>query len=350
MDKTQTLQLSFYGVNIGIKSSCAEALEHIDRDFSYFKSPAAAAAGMEIVAYQQEPPYAGLAPMSAAYLSPRNICYHRGNLKYIDYPGRAMVVCDRANRRYSVYSLDPLALHEICYMLIISLIGEQFDKRGLCRVHALGFELEGKAILLLLGMGGGKTTIALDTLSLNSKVRLISEDSPLIDRQGNILPFPLRIGIRPQSLPENIPQRYIRFFPREEFGPKYLIDIDFFKNRISACQAYPAGVVILGRRVLGQEPRIIPAGKYAAYRQFVKDCVIGMGLYQGIEYIFQKSPLEIISRVPYLWSRSLNAGRLISRAKIFEFLITNDRQKNTLVFNDFLRRLDKGPEADKNET
>ncbi|MFA5157217.1 MAG: hypothetical protein WC532_07545 [Candidatus Omnitrophota bacterium] len=339
MNKLETLQLSFYGVDVRIKSSCAQALEYIGRDFSYFKTPNPQSTGIEITVYQQEPPYADLAPMVASYLSPRNICYRRGDLKYIDYPGRALVIYDRKNRRYSVYALDPVALHEICYTLIISLIGEQFDKKGLCRVHALGFELEGKAILLLLGMGGGKTTITLDTLSLNNKVKLISEDSPLIDRQGNVFPFPLRIGIRPQSLPKEIPQHYIRFFPREEFGPKFLIDIEFFGDRISACRPFSGATVILGRRVLGQEPKITPVGKPAACRKFFEDCVIGMGLFQGIEYIFQKSPAEIISRIPYLYSRSRNAWRLINRAKAFEFMITNNREKNTAIFNDFLRSI-----------
>lgn len=31
---------------------------------------------------------------------------------------------------------------------------------------------------------------------------LLSEDTPLIDRYGTMLPFPLRLGVRPNNRPE----------------------------------------------------------------------------------------------------------------------------------------------------
>ena len=67
--------------------------------------------------------------------------------------------------------------------------------------------------------GGGKTTLLLQFIKEDS-IKLISEDSPLIDSSGNALPFPIRIGISECDKPSDIPDEQMHLIERMEFKPK----------------------------------------------------------------------------------------------------------------------------------
>jgi hypothetical protein len=223
-------------------------------------------------------------------------------------------------------------------MAIISLVSEQLDKHHMHRVHGLGLTGNGKGILLLLEMGGGKTTLAVSLLSSKNNVKLISEDSPLIDRQGRLLPFPIRIGMHPADVPAQIPEEYRRYFERDEFGPKILIDTDYFKDRICTAPCDP-GIIIIGKRVIGKPPEIKPASKSAALKELIKNSVIGLGLYQGIEYLFQKSPAELFTKLPLGLSRLNNGIKLINKCRAFEFSLSPDQKGNSRVLGQFIESI-----------
>jgi hypothetical protein len=61
-------------------------------------------------------------------------------------------------------------------------------------LHALELVGGQGAVAVMLAAGRGKSTIALRALR-DQGVRLLSEDSPLLDRRGRLHPFPLRIGV-----------------------------------------------------------------------------------------------------------------------------------------------------------
>ena len=46
----------------------------------------------------EEPPYAELPSVPAAFLTPRNVCYRLGQTMYVDYFGRALAVVERQSR------------------------------------------------------------------------------------------------------------------------------------------------------------------------------------------------------------------------------------------------------------
>ena len=58
-------------------------------------------------------------------------------------------------------------------------------------------------------------------------VVLLGEETPLIDRRGYVLPFPLRLGVRPDEALD-VPPQYTRIIERMEFDPKKVIDIEAF--------------------------------------------------------------------------------------------------------------------------
>lgn len=321
-----SLTLSFYGITVLLTSDTQEIIKDIERDYSFFKSEVVAPQ-IIINAHNVQLPYDTLPSMQAGYISCRNICYYSGGIKYIDYPGKGLVIYNKIESKSQIYSSDYHLLHEICYMTILSLVNEKLDRYHIHRVHGLGLSINNKAILILLDMGGGKTTLAMDILMSDNDIKLISEDSPLIDTRGQILPFPSRIGLNPTEVPSGIPEEYQRYFERQEFGPKILIDIEYFRNKICNYPCQPH-IVIIGRRVLNKQPEIKPSSKYQALKEFIKNSVIGVGLYQGIEYVFEKGPKEVVKKIPLGLSRLNNALKVIDKSKIFEILLSPDKEKN----------------------
>lgn len=332
-----SITFSFYGTTIQFDSENEKLLEDIQRDFSFFKTTAVKA-WITIKAYNRPPPYKILPAMQASYVSPRNSCYYYKGIKYIDYSGYSLVIYDKKSSVCDIYSGDYELLHEICYMAALSLINEKLDKRHIHRVHGLGLAVDNKAVLILLDIGGGKTTLAMGLFTSGENIKLISEDSPLLNPQGEVLPFPIRIGVCPQEVPPAIPKKYQRYFAREESGPKILIDIEYFKEKICHNPCQPS-IIIIGRRVLGREPSIKAASKYLALKEFLKNSVIGLGLYQGIEYVFQKGPKEIVRKIPLGISRLNNALKAINRSKTFEFYLSPAKDKNSQLLIEFLKNL-----------
>ena len=254
----------------------------------------------------------------------------------MDYFGKGLSIINTKTKEYKIYSADTQLRHEIVFLTILSLVGENLDSRRIHRVHALGIEIKGKAVLILLPQGGGKTTLMLELLKHND-VKLISEDTPLLNPSGEVLPFPIRIGIDAKAKLPDLPKNHIRLIERMEFGPKYLVDIECFEGKIAKHPSKPA-FIIKGIRCLGAESRITPASRLDMLKAFIFNTVIGMGVYQGIEFIVQHSPLELIKKSGVAFSRLNNSYRAISRAKNLFFYMGGDIVRNSKTLIDFLNR------------
>jgi hypothetical protein len=199
----------------------------------------------------------------------------------------------------------------------------------------LGISQNGKAILILSPKGGGKSTLALQLLE-SGQVKLLSEDSPLITKRGEILPFPLRIGVR-SGTELNISAEYLQEVNQWDAERKLLVDIDYFADKISPpCKP---GIILLGRRTLGPESKIEPASKLTATKAFIRDSVIGLGLFEGLEYILQRSTWEVLGKSGVALSRFNNSLSVIRRSKVYRYTIGRDRTRNRDVLLDFLRQL-----------
>jgi hypothetical protein len=166
--------------------------------------------------------------MTCSLATPRNICFSDGHLTYIDYFGQALNIYDKAASRCQIISDNLELAHEIAYLTILSRVSEALERKRLHRIHGLGIESGGKGTIVLLPSGGGKSILALSLLRQNNQFLLISEDSPLLRADGHLLPFPLRIGVHPQSLPPDIDLRFLRVDKRIEFSSKINIDIRYF--------------------------------------------------------------------------------------------------------------------------
>jgi len=322
----------FFGFRVAVKGSNADILDDVDRDFSYFStSMTKADAQLELVG--DHGPRDLLPQVKATLHTPRNIVYRDGDVSYIDYFGRALTVCWAKEGRYRIFCLDRDLAHEIAFLTILSQVGESLDAMGLHRVHALGVEAGGRAVLVLLPMAGGKTTLALKLLGLEG-IKLLSEDSPVLSGNGLVLPFPLRIGVRVGCEPPGIPMKYLRTVKRMEFGPKTLIDIEYFRDKIAA--PCPIGAILLGERWLAGKSSILPERRRRAINAFIKNTVVGLGLYQGIEFVLERSGWEVLGKAGVAFSRLKTSLSAIGRSQVFRFRMGPDAEESAEVLATFI--------------
>ncbi|MFA5275530.1 MAG: hypothetical protein WC417_01375 [Candidatus Omnitrophota bacterium] len=335
MDKPYIIRFSFYGFGIEVKCQDAETLLNIRSDYSFFISDKVVSKVFFEIS-NEKPDYSKLPRLRAYLYTSRNICYKEKDISYIDYFGAGLSVIDHRKNIYKVFCPDAHLRHEIVFLYILALAGQNLGLKNIHRVHGLGLEVNSKAILLLLPSGGGKTTLFLDILK-NGFIKLISEDSPLLGASGEALPFPIRIGVAHQDKPQGIPDEYLHFVKRTEFKPKYTIDINFIKDKIAE-NPLPVRYILCGVRCLGDASYIKPLSKYSALEELVENSVVGVGLYQGSEFLIQRGIWGFIKKSPVLFSRFRNAVRSLLGAKTYTFVIGSDREKNAETFLNFCKK------------
>jgi hypothetical protein len=331
-------QFDFYGVGVHVESKEEEFLQSVEHDFSFFLAPAACPS-LQLTYEKTRPDYDRLPELTCSLATPRNICFSDGRLTYIDYFGQGLNIYDKAANRCQILTDDLELAHEIAYLTILSRVSEALEKLRLHRIHGLGIESAGKGTIILLPSGGGKSTLALSLLRQNNPFRLISEDSPLLRRDGQLLPFPLRIGVHPQNVPPDIDPRFTRLDKRIEFSSKINIDIRYFGNQVCR-HPVPVSSLLLGVRSTGRGAQITPVSKRALLRHLLMNSIIGIGLYQGLEFLFQKNLRESALHLGLLFSRAYNNLVLLRHARVYRFLIGRDSIQNYECLREFLLRPD----------
>ncbi|OGS22105.1 MAG: hypothetical protein A3J83_03795 [Elusimicrobia bacterium RIFOXYA2_FULL_40_6] len=329
------IYLDFYGIKLKVVSDDADLLEKLRADFSYFKS-SDDSYSISVNIQKQKPLYDKIRGLKALIRKSDCAIYDKGNERFVDYLGEALAVYNYGTETGEIYSINKDLLHELAYLMILSRVGEKLDKKGVHRVHALGITCNSKTVLCLMPQGAGKTTLCLELLKY-PEIKLLSDESPLISRKGQILPFPLRIGIN-TSL--DIPGKYLYNFNRRKYGNKTLIDIEYFKDKIAVSDEasdFPVSVFI-GKREASVNSIIKKAAKHKAIVPFMQHHVIGIGLPQMIEYFLRKDFQDIISKTGILFSRMYTSIKSILKSDVYVFIIGQDKQKNAQVLIEFLKK------------
>src|SRR5579884_345061 len=322
-----------YGFEFRIESEATGPREALASDFAFFRAPQTTAPAV-IEIFDRDADYGNVPRSPATIYTPRNVAYRAGQLTYLDYGGRALGIHDRASGGFRLYTPDPDLQYEAVYLFLLSRIAEFLDQRGLHRVHALAVSLHGRAILVLLPMGGGKSTLGARLLR-HAEVKFLSDDSPFIDRKGRVHAFPLRLGLTPEAAAE-IPPHQRRTIRRMEFGPKIAVQYDYY-----AAQVIPfaePGIVFLGERSLAADCRIAAAGFGAGMRAMMANCVVGLGLFQGMEFVFRSSPWEIAAKAGTAFSRMRNSAALLRRSAVHRLVLGRDHDRNAETVLEFAER------------
>jgi len=331
-----TLRLDFHGLSIWLDGDSAEVLDTLARDFAWFRVEATAPdPDLHIEVHQERPDYDALPPLAQAFGTPRNICYRDETSTYVDYFGRGLLCHEREAGRVTITAEDADLAREIVYLFVLSSVGQHLDRRGLHRVHALGVRCGDTGVLLLLPSGGGKSTLALRLLR-EPDVWLLGEDTPLIDHDGKMWPFVLRLGIDPRRT-DGVPARYLQTVRRMEFAPKTLVDVAAFRDRIG--EPVPVRALLIGQRSLGREPSIDTIPRSAAVSPLLRYLVVGLGVYQGLEFLLERGPLDLARRGGAVTGRVQSSARLLARASTHRFLLGRSLDDNAAALLGFMRDL-----------
>jgi hypothetical protein len=326
----QPLNFDVYGYRFSLSGAPEEAIEGVSQDFAFFAAPAAAA-NATVELYDQDPPQDSLPATDAVVYTPRNVVYRSDGRRYIDYHGRALGVQEERTGNLKLYSRDPNLSYEAAYLYLLSQIGQHLDQRGMHRIHALGVEIRNRAVLILLPTGGGKSTLGLHLMKY-PEVRILSDDSPFLDRQGRSFAYPLRIGLLPGS-EDSVPPQHRRVIQRMEFGPKHSVNYTFFKDRV--CAWADPGLVLLGARTLQRDCRIEELGTLAGLRACLANCVVGVGIFQGLEFIMQSSGWELMKHFGTGVSRFRNSAQLVRRSRVCRVHLGVDADLNARTVLDY---------------
>jgi hypothetical protein len=322
-----------YGFRFLVQGSSASAAEGVCHDFAFFRAEPSGDE-MTVEMLDGEPDYDSLPVCDASVYTPRNTAYRNGDKSYLDFHGRGLGVQDPGKRSFRIISRDPHLVYEASYLFLLSQIGLALDKKGLHRLHALAVSVNGRALLVLLPMGGGKSTLGAHLLR-HPEVKLLSDDSPFVDARGRVHAFPLHLGLLAGSESE-VPEQHRRLVNRMEFGPKYLVNYEYFADRVSP--GADPGIVFLGRRTSSRDCRIEPAGLTAGIRAVMANGVIGLGLFHGLEFILEHSAWELLGKAHVGWSRLVNCLRLLRRSQVCHLYLGRDPEANAAAVVDFARR------------
>lgn len=320
------LRFDFYGTSVRLASESAEVLDALRRDFAYFESsgPERADIGLTLAVGRFPGGRRGLPLFRARDY--RVFDSARG--RAILYEDGAAAVHDFSRERGRVWAASAERLHELGYLAVLSRVGEALDRRGLHRVHALGIVSAGRAALLLLPEGGGKSTLALEIWRA-SRAGFLSEDTPLIDRRGRVLAFPLRWGFRDSADLGDVPTAMIRPFSRRRRAAKRLVDVGFFAERIVP-QA-PLRWLIVGRR--GRRDRLAAAGRAETAGALATSLVAGVGVPQMSEYLLRPGAAGGLAGVA--WSRARAAAGLLGARRV-AFELGGDPRRSARALLSFL--------------
>lgn len=321
-----SVDLGVYGLRARLGGDWPEVVGDLARDFAWFRdgSPDSRPA-VEVVVRRGRPDYDSLGDLRAAFVTPRNVVYQDGARTVVDYFGRALSILDRTRARIVVQGDNAHLVHEAAYLFLLSRIGEHLDALGLVRLHGLGLSGSAGAIAVILPSGGGKSTLALRALR-DLDCRLLSEDSPLVDRQGVLHPFPLRLGVN-ETEAALLPERYVRRLERMEFHPKLLLEVSAFADRIEP-HPRPLRHLVVGCRTLGRTARLEPLGRWHAAGPLLREAVVGVGIYQGMEFVLQRGLRDVTGKTGTAARRSLCAVAVLRRARVWRLWLGRDHDQN----------------------
>jgi hypothetical protein len=318
--------LDIYGLSIAITGDWPEVVEAIGLDFQWFaRAEPRAVPDVEVVVERRSPDFDRFGEIQASFVTPRNVVYQDGARTIVDYFGRAVSVLDRNSGRVAVQGEEEHLVHEAAYLFILSRAGEHLDRLGLSRLHALGLVGARGAVAVMLPSGGGKSTLALRALR-ESRVRLLSEDAPLLDRQGRLHPFPLRIGVNATDA-ELLPEGQVRRIERMEFHPKVVLNLSAFADHIEPRPA-PLRHIVVGRRSLGTVARLEPIPRRQVVGTLLREGVVGVGIYQGMEFVLQRGMLDVAGKVGTALTRSACCAAGLAKASTWRLTLGRDHERN----------------------
>ena len=312
----------FYGVRVLVESSSADLLERLNKDFSHFEKKFERGESLKIEATLGEIPFSKIPERGADHQSQKALTYDEGKVRYCDYYGKLLSIFNFEINHASLYSEDLHKLHEICYLMILSRVGKVLDLNGIHRVHGFGIMKNGISCIGMMPSKGGKSTLI--SSLVDEEIEFLSDDSPMIDRDGQILPFPIRIGF--EEIPENLKEYPMYELEREFYGTKRLISLSDMKLNIGP--GSKKTILLNCKRRNTDTPMLYKVNPLKMMKPLMVHSVIGFGLPIIIEYFWENGMDDFFRKSKIFISRLWSCFFMAMQSRCYVLELGRNRELN----------------------
>jgi len=330
-----TISLDFHGVQVLVMVDDEVCGSLVAADFSYFRKDLVRNPSLSIAVSLTEPPYDRIPTTARLRRVTKDAkVYEADGIRYLDSFGKALVIWAFTSESIEIYSADRELLREKAYLMIMSRVGYFLDRRGLHRIHAMGVVFKGRAVVCAMAMGGGKTTLTLGLMEHHG-FSLLSDEVPLVSRNGQLSGMPIRLGVR-EDAELAIPAEFVSRFVRTRYPPKLLIDAGYFGERVET-SAEP-GIFFVGRREGLSRPGVRPVGSLAAFRVLFEMCVLARGVPELLEYVLRTQPRALARQALIFLSRLRACYALLRGSRCYLLDLSGDPEANARFVAAFVAR------------
>lgn len=112
-----------------------------------------------------------------------------------------------------------------------------------------------------------------------------------------------------------------------EFHPKLVLDLEAFAERIES-QPQPLRHLVIGVRSLGRGAHLRQIPRRAAADPLLREAVVGVGVYQGMEFVLQRGMRDIAGKAGIAAVRTACCAAALSRARVWELTLGRDHDRN----------------------
>ena len=303
-----------------------EVVEEVVRDFLWFETGTPGRPTSRCVLEHGAPRWDAYGDLTAAFITPRNVVYQNGSRTILDYFGRASAELDRAAGRIVIRSEHPHLAHEAA-VPVPALAHRRAPRRPRCR-GCMRWRWPGLAAPSACCCHRAAARARWRSPRwATTRDRILAEDTPLLDARGYVHPFPLRIGVNPTDA-ERMPPGAVRRIERMEFHDKLVLDLDGFRDRVegeAAADGRPRRSVSGRWRAMATSsacPRRAAAGA------LLREGVVGVGVYQGMEFVLQRGMRDVAGKAGEALTRARCCAAAARRARVWRLVLGRDHASN----------------------
>jgi hypothetical protein len=257
-----------------------------------------------------------------------SITYEENGKRYNDYYGSVLSVFEAKKSEAVIYGSDIDKLYEVLYLFILSRSGKHGDLTGTHRIHAFAVVKNYAGIICMQPMRGGKSTLFTELL-LNQNVEIVSDDTPIINTSGDLIPFPLRVSLDAIPPQLNLNENEYYLMKREFYKAKYSISLKAFKKPIAQkCNYF---IFTEAHRSTYDFPYVKRMSPLRLFKSLFKHMVVGVGLPIIFEYFWESGKEDFLRKTIIFFKRLTLALRLSFSHKGYDVYLTADSKKNAEV-------------------
>ncbi|MFA6237056.1 MAG: hypothetical protein WC635_06980 [Bacteriovorax sp.] len=321
--------LNILGYIIKISSNDDNILSRLKMDFEYFLADSH---GQNIVQLSINSELAVNKPtiiipknLTPLYQRQNSITYEEDGVRYNDYYGIVVSEFNAEKKTAFISGIDLDKLYEITYLLILSRSAKFADVAGFHKIHAFSIVQNGKGLICMQPMRGGKSTL-FTQIVLNHNVEIGSDDTPVLNQRGQLLAFPLRVSLDVIPPGLGLTDKDFYLMKREFYKAKYSLSLKNFNKKISeVCNDF---VFVEAHRSTFDEPRLVKMSRLRLLKRLFQHMVIGFGLPIIFEYFWESGSKDFFIKTTIFMKRFLLSLKLVFTKKSYDLYLCSDSKKN----------------------